>query len=63
MGYDSSDETKITVVGFIGKIGDGFDSRSKLFHIRAIMKHIEIDTLIDIGSQTNLISEEVVNTL
>jgi hypothetical protein len=55
--YDSGDETKITAVGLTCKIGDGFDSRSKLFHIRVIMKHTKIDTLIDSGSQSNLISE------
>jgi hypothetical protein len=63
LGYDSGDETKITTIGLTGKIGDGFDSRSKLFHIRVIMKHTKIDTLIDSGSQYNLISEEVVKKL
>jgi hypothetical protein len=63
LGYDSSDETKITTIGLTGKIGDGYDSRSKLFHIRVIMKHTKIDTLIDSGSQSNLISEEVVKQL
>jgi hypothetical protein len=63
LGYDSGDESKITTVGLTGKIGDGFDSRSKLFHIRVIMKHTKIDTLIDSGSQSNLISEEVVKKL
>jgi hypothetical protein len=47
LGYDSGDETKITVVGLTCKIGDGYDSRSKLFHIRVIIKHTNIDTLID----------------
>ena len=55
LGYDSGDETKITTVGLTGKIGDGYDSRCKLFHIRVIMKHTKIDTLIDSGSQYNLI--------
>jgi hypothetical protein len=63
LGYDSSDETKITTDGLTSKIGDGYDSRSKLFHIRVIMKHTNIDTLIDNGSQSNLISEEVVKQL
>jgi hypothetical protein len=63
LGSNSGDETNITVVGLKGKIGDGFDSRSKLFHIRVIMKHTKIDTLIDNRSQSNLISEEVVKKL
>jgi hypothetical protein len=63
LGYNSGDESKITTLGLTGKIGDGFDSRSKLFHIRVIMKHTKIDILIDNGSQSNLISEEVVNKL
>jgi hypothetical protein len=63
LGYDSGDETKITTVGLISKIGDGYDSTSKLFYIRVIMKHTNIDTLINIGSQSNLISEEVVKQL
>jgi hypothetical protein len=63
LGYDLGDETKITTVGLTGKIGDGYDSRSKLFHIRVIMKHTNIDTLTDSGSQSNLISEDVVKQL
>jgi hypothetical protein len=46
-----------------GKIGEGFDFRSKLFHIRVIMKHTKVNTLIDSGSQSNLISEELVKQL
>jgi hypothetical protein len=56
LGYDSYDESKITTIGLSSKIADDFDSRSKLFHIRVIMKHTKIDTLIDSGSQSNLIS-------
>ena len=63
LGYDSGDETKIIAVGLTSKIGDGYDSRSKFFHIRVIMKHTKINTLIDSGSQSNLISEEVVKQL
>jgi hypothetical protein len=63
LGSDSSDESKITAVGLTCKIGDGYDSRSKLFHIRVIMKHTKVDTLIDNGYQSNLISEEVVKQL
>jgi hypothetical protein len=54
--YDLGDESKITIIGLSRKIGGGFGSRSKLFYTRVIMKHIEIDTLIDSGSQSNLIS-------
>jgi hypothetical protein len=50
LGYDSGDETRITTVGLTGEIGDGYDSRSDLFHIRVIMKQTKIDTLIDNGS-------------
>jgi hypothetical protein len=60
LGYDSGDESKITAVGLTGKIGDGYDSRSKLFHIRVIMKHTKISILIDSGSQYNLISSIIV---
>jgi hypothetical protein len=63
LGYDLGDESKITTIGLTGKICDGYDSRSKLFHIRVIMKHTKIDTLIDSGSQSDLISEEVVKNL
>ena len=34
-----------------------------MFHIRVITKQTKIDTLIDSGSQTNLISEELVKQL
>jgi hypothetical protein len=47
----------------ISKIGEGFDCRSNLFHIRFIMRHTKVDTLIDIGSQSNLISEELIKKL
>jgi hypothetical protein len=57
------DESKVSLVGLTGKIGDGFDSRSKLFHIRVIMRHTKVDTLIDSGSQSNVISEELVKKL
>jgi hypothetical protein len=63
LGLDLGDESKITEVGLSGKIGDDYDSRSKLFHIRVIMKHTNIDTLLDSGSQSNLILEEVVKQL
>jgi hypothetical protein len=63
LGSDSGDESKVSLVGMTGKIGEGFYCRSKLFHIRVIMRHTNFDTLIDSGSQSNLISEEVVNKL
>jgi hypothetical protein len=46
-----------------GKIGENFDCRSNLFHIRVIMRHTKVDTLVDSGSQSNLISEELVKKL
>jgi hypothetical protein len=46
-----------------GKIGEGIDCRSNLFHIRVIMQHTKIDTLIDSGTQYNLILEELVKQL
>ena len=39
------------------------NKRNELFHIRVIAKHTKIDTLIDGGSQANLILEEVVKQL
>jgi hypothetical protein len=45
------------------KIGEGIDCRSNLFYIRTIMRHTKIGTLIDSGSQSNLISEELVKQL
>jgi hypothetical protein len=63
LGSDSGDESKISLVGMKGKIGEGIDCRNNLFHIRVIMQHTKIDTLIDNGSQSNLISEELVKQL
>jgi hypothetical protein len=63
LGSDLGDESKVSLVGLAGKIGDGFDSRSKLFHIRVIMRHTKVDTLIDSGSQSHLILEELVKQL
>jgi hypothetical protein len=50
LGLDSGDESKVSLVGMTGKIGDGFDCRSNLFHIKVIMRHTKVDTLIDSGS-------------
>jgi hypothetical protein len=63
LGSDLGDESKVSLVGLTCKIGDGFDSRSNLFHIRVIMRHVKVDTLIDSESQSNLISEELVKQL
>jgi hypothetical protein len=56
LGSDSGDESKISLVSMTGKNGEDIDCRSKLFHIRVIMRQTKIDTLIDSGSQSNLIS-------
>ena len=63
MGSDLGDESNVSLVGMTGKIGEGIDCRSNLFHIRVIMQHTKIDTLIDSGSQSNPISEELVKQL
>jgi hypothetical protein len=63
LGSDSGDESKISLVGMTGKNGENIDCRRNFFHIRVIMRHTKIDTLIDSGSQSNLISEELVKQL
>jgi hypothetical protein len=63
LGSDSGDESNISLVGMTDKFGEDIDCRSKLFHIRVIMRHTKIETLIDSGSQSNLISEELVKKL
>jgi hypothetical protein len=52
-----------TWISMIGKIGEGFYCRSNLFYIRVIMRHTKVDTLIDSGSQSKLILEELVKKL
>jgi hypothetical protein len=37
LGSDSGDESKVSLVGMTGKIGEGIDCRSNLFHIRTII--------------------------
>lgn len=59
LGLESCDETQIASLIMTGKSDEGNDSnssRGKLFHIRVVMKHTKIDTLLDRGSQVNLIS-------
>jgi hypothetical protein len=78
LGSDSGDETKITTMGYQGNGSIASTSSSsnnninvtrqekeriELFHIRVVSKHTKIDTLFDIGSQANLISEETVKKL
>jgi hypothetical protein len=72
LGSNVEDETKFTSMGIKGKsfvasfssrtssskskvIPDG-RQRKDLFHLRVISKHIDINTLVDSGSQVNLIS-------
>jgi hypothetical protein len=63
LGSDSGDESKVSLVGMTSKIGEGIDCRNNFFHIRLIMRHSKVDTLIDNGSQSNLISKELVKQL
>jgi hypothetical protein len=37
--------------------------RNDMFHLQVISKHTKIDTLVDSGSQVNIISEQVVQNL
>jgi hypothetical protein len=77
LGSDSEDETKITAMGLQGKnsfasttssnssINETKHEKERIepFHIRVILKHTKIDTLFDMGSQENLISEDIVKKL
>jgi hypothetical protein len=78
LGSNSGDETKITTMGYQGNGSIASTSSSsnnninvtrqekeriELFHIRVVSNHTKIDTLFDIGSQANLISEETVKKL
>jgi hypothetical protein len=75
LGSDSGDEEKITTVGVQGKDSlhassnsnneshDDERKRNELFHIRVVSKHTKIDTLFDLGSQVNLISEALVKKM
>jgi hypothetical protein len=63
LGSDLGDESKVSLVSMTGKIGEGINCRNNLFHIRFIMRHTKVDTLIYNGSQSNLIYEELVKHL
>jgi hypothetical protein len=78
LGSDSSDETKITTMGYQGNGSISSTSSSsnnnlnvtrqekeriELFHIRVVSKHTKINTLFDTGSQANLISEDTIKKL
>lgn len=66
LGSDLGDETQIGSLIMTGKSDEGNDSnssRGKLFHIRVVMRHTKIDTLLDSESQVNIISEKVVKKL
>jgi hypothetical protein len=79
LGSNYEDETKVTSMGIKGKsfvasfslrtsstkskvIHDG-RQRNNMFHLRFISNHTNIDTLVDSGSQINLILEQVVQNL
>jgi hypothetical protein len=75
LSSNSGYERKITAVGVQGKDSIHASSssnnescvderkRNDLFHIRVVSKHTNIDTLFDLGSQVNLISEALVNKM
>ena len=77
MGLESGDETTVTATGIKGKnyeastsnYAESIDNennekkRHELFRIRFISKHQKIDTLLDSGSQVNLISKTIVKKL
>jgi hypothetical protein len=75
LGSNSGYEGKITAVGVQGKDSLHASSSSnheyhvdeqktnELFHIRVVSKHTKIDTLFDLGSQVNLISEALVKKM
>jgi hypothetical protein len=72
LGSNSRDEGNITGVEVQGKDSlhassssnneshDDERKRNELFHIRVVSKHTKIDTLFDMCSQVNLISEALV---
>lgn len=59
LGSNSGDKMHIALLVMTGKFDKGnysSSSRCKIFHIRIVMKHTKIDTLLDTVSQGNLIS-------
>jgi hypothetical protein len=75
LGSDSGDETQVVAMGIrgINFIASSSSSssvdvndeckRNELLHIRVITHNVKVDTLVDSGSQANIISEDVVNNL
>ena len=70
--YESEDETKVSVVGIKGITSTTCTSsnlitdekkREWLFYLKFISTNDNIDTLVDIGSQANLIFEGIVKRL
>jgi hypothetical protein len=67
LGSDSDDETKIVAMGIQGityvasTSSSNLDvlndecKRSEIFHIRVITNNVKVDTVVDSGSQGNLI--------
>jgi hypothetical protein len=76
-GLDSKDESKLIAMGLKGDVfiascsyastfvDVSHDERKKLelLHIRVISHHTKIDTLVDSGSQVNLIFEDIFKKL
>jgi len=76
LGSDSGDETKISAMVTKGKEivartssshsqnnTPNEESRIEFFHVRVISNHTKIDALFDSGSQSNLISKDLVKKL
>jgi hypothetical protein len=75
LGSNSGDEGKITAVGVQVKDSlhastnsnneshDDERKRNELFHIRVVSKHTKIDTLFDLDSKVNLISEALIKKM
>jgi hypothetical protein len=75
LGSESGNKGKITAAEVQGKyslhassssIDESYideQKRNLLFHIRVVSKHTKIDTLFDLGSQVNLISEALVKKM